>query len=146
VEDVCDPSPALTCEPPSGSVFPAGTTLVACTARDASGNRSQCRFEVTVTCGGRQLPGDCNQDGSTDISDAICLLGYLFLGSPAPLPCGDGSSEDPGNRDLLDWNASSALDLSDAIGLLTWLFQGGPPHAMGEECREIDGCAEVCGP
>ena len=40
-----DPDPDLSCEPPSGSVFPIGTTTVECTARDASGNTSQASFD-----------------------------------------------------------------------------------------------------
>jgi hypothetical protein len=47
--DDCDPSPAVTCTPPSGSFFPFGTTWVTCTATDRSGNQSTCRFRVTVT-------------------------------------------------------------------------------------------------
>jgi hypothetical protein len=43
-----DPSPLVTCTPPSGSHFPRGSTLVTCTATDASGNRSVCTFWVTV--------------------------------------------------------------------------------------------------
>jgi hypothetical protein len=34
--------------PPSGSLFPMGTTLVDCTATDASGNASTCEFSVIV--------------------------------------------------------------------------------------------------
>ncbi len=34
---------------PSGSLFPVGTTLVTFEAEDASGNKSQCSFNVTVT-------------------------------------------------------------------------------------------------
>ena len=39
----------VACAPPSGSTFSMGTTLVTCTARDSSGNSSQCSFTVTVT-------------------------------------------------------------------------------------------------
>jgi hypothetical protein len=46
--DNADPSPVATCDPPSGSLFPAGLTTVHCTARDRSGNSSQGSFEVTV--------------------------------------------------------------------------------------------------
>ena len=35
--------------PPSGSIFPVGTTLVSSIATDASGNTSSCSFNVTVT-------------------------------------------------------------------------------------------------
>jgi uncharacterized repeat protein (TIGR01451 family) len=43
------PGVTFTCNPPSGSVFPKGTTTVTCTAIDAAGNRSTCSFTVTVT-------------------------------------------------------------------------------------------------
>jgi len=43
-----DPAPTLVCDPPSGSLFPRGTTLVTCTAIDGSGNRATARFPVTV--------------------------------------------------------------------------------------------------
>jgi hypothetical protein len=42
------PGVNLVCVPPSGFVFPKGTTSVTCTATDASGNKAQCRFNVTV--------------------------------------------------------------------------------------------------
>src|SRR5262249_49272294 len=35
--------------PPSGSVFPKGTTTVTATATDASGNKATCSFTVTIT-------------------------------------------------------------------------------------------------
>lgn len=38
----------VTCDPVSGSVFPIGTSTVACTARDRSGNTNSCSFAVTV--------------------------------------------------------------------------------------------------
>ena len=46
--DALDPAPIVVCVPPSGSLFPLGTTLVDCTATDASGNSSTCQFPVTV--------------------------------------------------------------------------------------------------
>ncbi len=39
---------SLSCEPASGSVFPAGSTPVSCTASDAAGNSSSKSFSVTV--------------------------------------------------------------------------------------------------
>ncbi|MEE3055159.1 MAG: lamin tail domain-containing protein [Planctomycetota bacterium] len=96
--------------------------------------------------GGGQLPGDLNQDANVDISDAISLLGHLFLGSPVTLPCGDGATGDPANVSLLDVNGDDGVNLTDAIGLLTWLFRGGPPPALGRECVRIPGCPEACDP
>ena len=46
--DDADPSPNLVCDPASGSTFPLGTTIVTCTATDASGNSAHASFAVTV--------------------------------------------------------------------------------------------------
>lgn len=46
--DLVDPAPTVVCAPPSGSFFPWGTTMVLCTATDASGNQVACTFPVTV--------------------------------------------------------------------------------------------------
>jgi len=43
------PGVTVSCAPPSGSQFPIGTTSVACTATDTSGNTNSCGFTVTVT-------------------------------------------------------------------------------------------------
>ncbi len=100
-------------------------------------------------CGGQQLPGDCNQDGALDISDAICLLGHLFLGAPAILPCGDGSILDLVNVSLLDVNGDGMIDLSDPVRMLGFLFGGSGPPVLGTECVTIAGCPDNssnCGP
>jgi hypothetical protein len=47
-EDECDPEPVVVCDPPSGSTFHIGETMVTCTATDFSGNSSQCTFMVTI--------------------------------------------------------------------------------------------------
>lgn len=48
VNDNC-PGATSVCSPPSGSLFPVGTTMVTCTATDATGNTSApCSFTVTV--------------------------------------------------------------------------------------------------
>lgn len=96
------------------------------------------RFNVCV--GGVQIPGDCNQDGTLDLSDGICLLNFLFLGTGAPLPCGDGSPLHAGNLALLNFNDDGILDLSDAVRLFGYLFLGGPPHPLGTGCVSIAGC------
>jgi fibronectin-binding autotransporter adhesin len=47
--DNLDPSPVVTCNPPSGSLFGIGTTTVTCTARDVAGNTRNASFTVTIT-------------------------------------------------------------------------------------------------
>ena len=106
------------------------------TAVDAGGNESDSSAAAEATpeaLGGGQIPGDFNQDAGVDISDAISVFGYLFLGRAAPA-CPAG----------LDFNGDSALDLSDGIGALNWLFQGGPGHALGAGCVQIIDCQDSC--
>ncbi len=97
-----------------------------------------------VPPGGSQRPGDCNQDGKLDISDAICLLGHLFLGDPTTVPCEGGAITDPGNISLLDSNGGGKVDLSDAVSVLTFLFSSGNPPALGTVCVGIVGCPDAC--
>jgi large repetitive protein len=52
--DIVDGSVAVTCNPPSGSTFPVGTTTVNCSASDTRGNTATGSFDVTVN----QQPGD----------------------------------------------------------------------------------------
>jgi hypothetical protein len=51
--NTCDPNLRIVCDPPSGSLFPIGTTFVTCTATDSSGNSDTCRFTITV------VPAEC---------------------------------------------------------------------------------------
>jgi hypothetical protein len=46
--DVVDGPVPVSCSPPSGSIFPLGTTTVTCTAADAAGNSATTTFTVTV--------------------------------------------------------------------------------------------------
>jgi hypothetical protein len=48
VSDNCPGVGTPSCNPPSGSFFPIGQTMVNCTVKDASNNSSQCSFKVTV--------------------------------------------------------------------------------------------------
>ena len=92
------------------------------------------------------MPGDSNQDGQLNLSDAVSVLTYLFQGTPAALPCGDGSAADEGNRVLLDSDGGGAIHMADAIYVLNFLYQGGPPPVLGTECVPIPGCEDVCAP
>lgn len=114
-------------------------------AANSFGLRVDATVALLPPAGGSQRPSDCNQDGNLDISDGICLLGHLFLGSPSTLPCGDGATTDPGNTQLVDTNGDGNVDLSDAVAIFGFLFLGSSPPALGLECVPIAGCPEVCG-
>jgi PKD repeat protein len=59
------------------------------------------------------LRGDANVDGAADISDAVFVLGHLFLGGPKPT-CGKAA----------DTNDDGSVDISDPVFLLGYLFLG----------------------
>lgn len=62
--------------------------------------------------------GDTNSDAGVDLSDALFLLSFLFLGGPRP-DCEESA----------DVSGEGAMNISDALYLLNYLFLGGPPPA-----------------
>lgn len=68
VTDAATPAPTVYCTPPSGSLFPVGTTTVTCSARDAVGNTATTTFHVIVTMI-PAIPG--NYSGTTSQGKAI---------------------------------------------------------------------------
>jgi hypothetical protein len=98
--------------------------------------------DETASAGGLRRPGDWNGDGALDLSDAVGLLGGLFIGGSI-LPC-DGPLDAGGNRTLLDSSGDGRVDLSDAVGVLGYLFLGGTPPARGESCLWVPGCGDAC--
>lgn len=60
--------------------------------------------------------GNSDGFGGMNISDAVFILGHLFLGLKGP-SC----------RDAADANDDGVLDLTDGIFILSFLFLGGPP-------------------
>lgn len=85
---------------------------------------------VIVTPDPHLRRGDCNNDGSRNLVDAIFLLGFLFPApgsQPSMLVC----------LDACDANDDGSLNLVDAINLLNALF-GQPPIPLPEP--------QQCGP
>ncbi len=105
-----------------------------------------CTVALRPVLGGLQLPGDGNQDGGLDLSDAVWLLGHLFLGTQPSLPCEGGTASLPGEGDLalMDVNGDGGIDLSDGVSILSFLFLGSKPPVLGEECVPIAGCPDKC--
>ena len=65
------------------------------------------------------IRGDANGDRIVDLSDAITVLGHLFLGGDE-VTC----------PDALDADDSGDLEVTDAIRLLNYLFLGGGPPPL----------------
>jgi cysteine-rich repeat protein len=77
----------VTCSPASGSTFPLGTTVVTCSASDATGNSASHAFAVHVryggaTCGNGQVdPGEQCDDGNAAEGDG-CASSCAFNQAP----------------------------------------------------------------
>jgi hypothetical protein len=93
--------------------------------------------------GGRQLPGDANQDGVLEVSDALAFLRQVLPGGGGAPPC-EGPVTGGGNLALLDMTGEGALGLTDALRLLNFIFQNGPAPALGTSCVRITGCGSAC--
>jgi len=135
--------PIGACQIPGGAGGGSCQKLSAaqCAAQNGTygGNGTSCP-------GADNIAGNCNNDDSLDLSDVICLLGHLFQGKPAVLPCGTAASG-AGAPDLalMNVNTDTSIDLSDGIYLLAFLFQGGPPPEQGEGCITIVDCPQSPG-
>ncbi|HVR76282.1 MAG TPA: DM13 domain-containing protein [Planctomycetota bacterium] len=77
------------------------------------------------------LRGDADKSGTRNITDAVFVLTFLFLGGPAPF-C----------QPLADTNGDQNLNLSDPIALLGHLFLGTPePPPLTQE--EVIACGGI---
>ncbi len=63
-------------------------------------------------------PGDADGNGTTDISDCVRLINYIFADPGGPIPCGD-----------VDGNC--LINVSDAVYLMLYIFAGGAPPSAG---------------
>jgi hypothetical protein len=61
--------------------------------------------------------GDVDANGGIEVTDAIRVLGFLFLGSPQSFECSDAADVDD----------NEAIEITDAIRVLGWLFLGSEP-------------------
>jgi hypothetical protein len=62
-------------------------------------------------------PGNANGDPTTNISDAVYIISYIFGGGPAPTPYPICSG---------DANCDCITNITDAVFLITYIFGGGP--------------------
>jgi len=104
------PGVTVVCNPPSGSVFPVGTTTVTCIATDASGNTASCSFTVSVFSGclvDESNPGNVVLFNIQTGEYRFCCSGQLLAAStgvvqnPVPGRCIGSIQEFKGSRTVL---------------------------------------------
>jgi len=72
-------------------------------------------FRFTINSQG-QIRGDCNHDDYVDVSDAVYIINYVFVGGPPPVP-----------YEIGDANCDEYVDVGDAVYIINYVFVGGPP-------------------
>lgn len=80
----------IACLPPSGAVFPPGTTTVTCTAKDRSENTATCSFTVTLTTTGQPLSIHCpsNIMVEPNVDQTSAIVTYPAPAATGGLPGG----------------------------------------------------------
>jgi hypothetical protein len=58
--------------------------------------------------------GDANGDGIVNVSDAVYIINYVFVGGPVPDPYASG-----------DANCDDVVNVSDAVWIINYVFVGG---------------------
>lgn len=71
--------------------------------------------------------GDVNMDRAVEISDAVYIINYIFLGGGEPAPLQSA-----------DVNCDSSADLSDAFYIINFIFMGGSPPCDLDSNGEFD--------
>jgi endo-1,4-beta-xylanase len=127
------PNVSTTCVPPSGSLFPLGTTTVTCTATDTSNNTRNCTFTVTVFNVGMQDDSNASTklliNTNTGQYQFVCG-GTLYTGTGMIRgnACTIVLTHNVGNRRL-----QASVEMAAGRGTATLELVGsGPP------CRIID--------
>ncbi|MBI1851496.1 MAG: HYR domain-containing protein [Planctomycetes bacterium] len=148
--DFCDDDPLVQCEPPSGSLFPAGVTLVSCLATDSSGHAATCSFEVSVhACVDFDRTAIGTVPDGTFIERQYAALGVLISGRSYGGSIGAiaRQPQPPSTEDLIPVTPPNYLqtfggDDSSDSGVITFTFvdllNGGPGLASHASVTFLD--------
>jgi hypothetical protein len=77
-------------------------------------NSDSCSFTWNFTYGGLYICGDANADQGVNVSDAVYVINYVFIGGNPPNPLESG-----------DCNCDGAVNVSDAVWVINFVFIGG---------------------
>jgi plastocyanin len=118
-------SPVCACSAPSGHV----DNGLDCNDGDAGINPDAEEIPddgIDQNCDGSDkedccdTAGDANDDGQTNVGDAVYVINFVFKGGPEP-PCMNEG----------DANTDCQVNVGDAVFLINFVFKGGPPPSCG---------------
>jgi uncharacterized protein (TIGR02145 family) len=69
---------------------------------------------ITTNLSGDYICGDANGDGGVNVSDAVHIVNFVFVGGDAPDPVATG-----------DCNCDGSCNVSDAVAVINFVFVGG---------------------
>ncbi|MBD3381297.1 MAG: hypothetical protein GF404_03765 [candidate division Zixibacteria bacterium] len=100
----------------TGNALESGMFTFTVSATDDSDPQlsDDMNFEIFVETG-TLLIGDANNDGNIDVSDAVYIINYAFVGGPDPVPV----------LEVGDANCDASVDVSDAVYIINFAFAGG---------------------
>jgi hypothetical protein len=85
------------------------------TMLSGSYSTSMSRGELVILAAlSNYLCGDANGDESINVSDAVSIINYVFVGGNPPDPIESG-----------DCNCDGAVNVSDAVWIINYVFVGG---------------------
>jgi hypothetical protein len=161
--DNADADPVINCSPPSGTVFPLGSTTVDCTATDDAGLEDTGSFTVNVVLGGTSSLSSNKNSVNSGAVAGFTWVWEDYLGNPVdvgegnqdvearpgncPSTADDVLNEDPGSSDIRlqtdgQWtfNWQTVDDFGNPIAAGTYCFSvvlmtTEPPQRQSTEIR-----------
>jgi Dockerin type I domain len=94
-----------------------GAYYVTATGTDNAAHIGQGVQRIYVGCSQGYVSGDANGDGFVNVSDAVWIVNYVFVGGSPPVPTLENG----------DANCDGFTNVSDAVWLVNYVFTGGPP-------------------
>jgi hypothetical protein len=71
-------------------------------------------IRISLELTGGYICGDANSDGSVNVSDAVYIINYVFIGGDPPDPMESGNA-----------NCDGSVNVSDAVYIINYVFVGG---------------------
>jgi len=110
-----NPADGWSYELSSSDVLQDSLYFITATATDASGRTGMKTSMSLYRCGTAVVPGDYNDDGMTNVGDALYLIDFIYKGGTTPV----------GGAGRADANCDNQIDISDVIFIIKYVLSEG---------------------